>query len=131
LTPRIMVINHTQAVLEMFDDLLSNEGYQVFLATFGAGDMQAVEHVMPDLLILDYVAGRDRSGWQLLQTLHNTSTTSLIPVIICTTAIRLSNEIEHYLSNMGISVVPKPFDVNDLLATIDKALRDRPNIQNA
>src|SRR5436305_6687969 len=125
-----MVINHTQAVLEMFDDLLSNEGYQVFLGTFGAGDMQAVEHVMPDLLILDYVVGRDRSGWQLLQTLHQTSATSSIPVIICTTAIRLSNEIEDYLSNMGISVVPKPFDINDLLDTIDKALRDRPNIQN-
>ena len=123
-----MVINHTQAVLEMFDDLLSNEGYQVFLGTFGAGDMQAVEHIMPDLLILDYVAGWERSGWHLLQTLHQTNSTSSIPVIICTTAIQLSNEIKDYLDKTGISIISKPFDINDLLATIDQALHSRPTI---
>ena len=130
MTTRIMVINHTSAVLEMFNDVLSNEGYQVFLRRFGANDLQAVERIMPDLLILDYVAGWDKSGWHLLQALHQTAATCSIPVIICTTDIQISSEIKDYLRKTGVSLVKKPFDIDDLLAVIEKCLRRRPTIEN-
>src|SRR5581483_12505121 len=49
-------------------------------------------------------------------------TTAVIPVIICTTALSLSLEIEGYLVARHIRIVRKPFDINAFIPIIRKNL---------
>ena len=119
---RIMVINDTQEILELFRDLLTSEGYEVSLYSYGVHDMKEVERVAPDLIIIDYLIGDERTGWQMLQKLKMTRSTAAIPIIVCTAALNQVKEIEGWLTQKRITVVLKPFDVDDLLAAVARAL---------
>lgn len=122
---RILVINDTQEILDLFRVLLEEEaGYEVVLYSFAIMDMREVKRIKPDLIILDYVFGSEKLGWQFLQKLKMTRPTAKIPVIICTAATREIHEIEGYLQAQGIRVVPKPFDIDVLLEAVALALRD-------
>ena len=118
----IMVINDTQEILELFRDLLTSEGYEVSLYSYGVHDMKEVERVAPDLIIIDYLIGDERTGWQMLQKLKMTRSTAPIPIIVCTAALNQVKEIEGWLTQKRITVVLKPFDVDDLLAAVTRAL---------
>ena len=120
---RILVVNDTQEILELFRELLEEEGYEVVLYSFAITDMREIERIRPDLIILDYIFGGERAGWQMLQKLKMRRTTATIPVIVCTAAIREVREIEGYLQAQGITLVAKPFNLDDLFEAIRVALR--------
>ncbi|HLW03830.1 MAG TPA: response regulator [Ktedonobacterales bacterium] len=120
---RIMVINDTQEILELFDELLSGEGYEVVLYSQAIQDMSEIERIKPDLIIVDYIMGGEKSGWQMVQKLRMRRATAKIPLIICTAAIREVREIEGFLRMKGIGLVPKPFDIDDLLESVCTALQ--------
>jgi DNA-binding response OmpR family regulator len=120
---RILVINDTQEILELFDELLSEEGYEVVLYSQAIQDMAEIERIKPDLIIVDYIFGGEKSGWQMVQKLRMRRTTAKIPLIICTAAVREVREIEGFLRMKGIGLVAKPFDIEDLLEAIRTALR--------
>lgn len=122
MAPRILVINDTQEILELFRDILEDEGYEVVLYSFAITDMREIERIKPDLIIADYLFGGERTGWQLIQKLKMRRATAKIPVVICTAATMQVREIEGYLQAQGIALVPKPFDIDDLLVTIKRAL---------
>lgn len=119
---RIMVVNDTQEILDMFRDLLEQEGYDVILYSYAIQDMDEILRHKPDLIILDYIFGAERTGWQLLQKLKMRRDTATIPVVICTAAKRQVEEIEGHLVAMGVGIVLKPFNVDDLLHTIEQTL---------
>ena len=119
---RIMVINDTQEILELFQDLLTEEGYEVVLHSFSIRDLDEVEKVKPDLIILDLVIGGEETGWQTLQKLKMRRSTAGIPVIVCTAAVKAAKEMEGYLHVKGVGLVLKPFDIDDLLEAVKDAL---------
>ncbi len=119
---RIMVVNDTQEILELFQDLLTDEGYEVVLYSYGIEDLAEVERVKPDLIILDHIIGGEAIGWQMLQKLKMQRSTAKIPVIVCTAAVNAVQEMEGYLKAKGIGLVLKPFDIEDLLIAVKRAL---------
>ena len=122
---RVMVVNDTQEILDLFNEILSEEGYEAILYSYAIQDLREVEQVKPDLIILDYIFGAERIGWQLLQKLKMRRSTETIPVIVCTAAVMEVREMEGYLQAKGVGLVPKPFTIDDLLEAIEKALRLR------
>ena len=124
---RVLVINDTEEILELFRDLLEDEGYEVFLYSFAPKELLEVKRVEPDVIILDLIFGGEKLGWQLLQKLKMDRTTARIPVIICTAATTAVREIEGYLATQGVQIVPKPFDIDTLLTTLKQALTIRNN----
>ena len=119
---RILVINDTQEILELFRLLLETEGYEVILSSFPMQKVQEIEQVKPDLIILDFLFGDKKLGWQMLQMLKMQRSTSTIPVIICTAAESAVRDQEGYLVSKGVEVVYKPFDIDTLLAVISRML---------
>jgi DNA-binding response OmpR family regulator len=120
---RILVINDEQELLDLFRALLEEEGHEVFLFSSAFEDIRKVEQVKPDLIILDILLGsQQNTGWTILQNLKFVRTTASIPIIICTAALREVEEQQGYLTNKGVSVVFKPFDIDDLLNAVEKAL---------
>ena len=125
---RILVVNDTQEILELFRLLLEEEGYEVVLAGFPIQQIDDVERINPDLIILDFVFGDQKSGWQMLQMLKMRRSTASIPVIACTAALDLVREQEGYLVSQGVHVVFKPFDIDQLLASVKQALQSHEHI---
>ncbi len=119
---RIMVVNDTQEILELFEDLLTEEGYEVVLYSYDIQDLQEVERIKPDLIILDHIMGGEAVGWQMLQKLKMKRSTANIPVIVCTAAAKAVHEMEGYLKSKGVGLVLKPFDIDDLLSAVKRAI---------
>jgi CheY-like chemotaxis protein len=49
-----------------------------------------------------------------------------IPVIVCTAAVQMVEELHMHLDSMGVAVVRKPFDIDTLLAEVEKTLAREP-----
>ena len=119
----IFVINDTVAILELFTALLEDEGYRVTTDMFSVEMMELLGRVKadrPHLLVLDFVIQDEGKGWQFLQLLKMDPNTRDIPVIVCTAAAKLVEELQTHLDNMGVAVVLKPFDIDHLLTQITK-----------
>jgi len=122
LSARILVVNDTQEILELFRMLLEEEGYEVILSGFPIQQISDVERINPDLIILDFVFGDQKIGWQMLQMLKMQRSTALIPVIVCTAALDMVREQEGYLVSQGVHVVFKPFDIDHLISSVKQLL---------
>ncbi len=119
----ILVVNDDPAVLDLFEDLLGEEGYRVTLDRFGRETteiMQSLRALEPDLVIMDFLVGGEASGWQLLQAAQMDRATRDIPVIVCTAAVRQITELSDHLDSLGIHVVIKPFDIDHLLDVVQQ-----------
>ncbi len=119
---RILVINDTQELLEMFRLLLEQEGYEVILSGMPILKVGEVEAIQPDLIILDIVFGDRKTGWQMLQMLKMQRSTARIPIVVCTAALHEVQEQEGYLISQNVRVIYKPFDIDALLTLIEQAL---------
>ncbi len=118
----IMIINDTIEILELFREILTEEGYEVSLYSYSIQDMGEVERLKPDLIILDYIIGGEAVGWQTLQKLKMKRSTAHIPVLICTAAVNAIHEMEGFLKSKNVEIVLKPFDIDELLEAVKRAL---------
>ena len=119
----IFVINDTIAILELFTALLEDEGYRVTTDAFSIEMVELLSRVKadrPDLLVLDFLIQDEGKGWQFLQMLRMDRETRDIPVVVCTAAVKLVEDLQAHLDAMGVGVVLKPFDIDHLLAEIDQ-----------
>ena len=117
-----MVINNSDNILSMFKKILEGDDCEVFLQLFLNSDLRDVCRIQPDLIILDYYVGKSGAGWEFLQLLRMEDSTSKIPVLVCTTAVRLVQEIASYLATKQVTVLRKPFESRDLVHAVEIAL---------
>jgi DNA-binding response OmpR family regulator len=129
---RILVVNDTQEILELFRVLLEEEeGHEVILSGLPFQEISDVEKIKPDLIILDFVFGDQKSGWQMLQMLKMKRSTANIPVIVCTAALDDVREQEGYLVSQGVHVVYKPFDIEHLVNNVRELLEKHEHVSSA
>jgi DNA-binding response OmpR family regulator len=124
----VLVVGKDAALMELYHEILSDEGFSIILRADLGSDADEVARLAPDLIILDAVLAPNHSGWLMVQQLKTCPATAPTPVIICTTA---PNEAEHwraYSEAKGVSIVLKPFEIDHLLATVQKALGDHSGI---
>src|SRR6185369_3198122 len=122
---RVMVINNADDILALFQKILATDDCQVFTQLFLNSDLRDMRKIRPDLIILDFYVDREGIGWEFLQLLKMEDATAEIPVLICTTAVRLVNEIAPYLATKQVSVLRKPFGSHDLINAVQAALADK------
>ncbi len=118
MTTRIMVINDDQDILELYEALLEEEGYDVITSKLAFEHPAAVEMRRPDLVLLDLKFGTQLEGWKMMQKLRLYRPTSALPIIICTAAVREAREQEDHLRSEGIGIVYKPFAIDHLLLAV-------------
>ena len=118
----IMVINDTEEILELFEMILTEEGYEVNLYSYQVRELDQVKKVNPDLLIVDQMIMDESPGWQLVQKMKMDPTTANIPIVVCTAAINKIKELEGHLKEKNVQVVIKPFDIEELISAVKKGL---------
>jgi CheY-like chemotaxis protein len=122
---RILVINDTKEILELFRDILGEAGmgHEVTLMSYAPDELTRIVEEKPDLVIVDFVIGdRELLGWQLLQKMRMHPATAEIPIVACTAAVRQVRDAEAYLLEQGIGVILKPFTIDQLENAVRRAL---------
>jgi CheY-like chemotaxis protein len=131
--PHVLIINDTQEILSLMQELLEEEGYRVtsWLALL---DIEKVKALAPDVVVQDLLfEGMQETGWKFLQLMRLDPELARIPLILCTAAVRTVKEPEmaEQLDRLGVSVVLKPFHIEDLLSAISGALTAQALIAEA
>ena len=120
---RVLVVNDTQEILELFEDILGAMGLEVVLMSYAPRELDRVRDAAPDLVILDFVFGeKELLGWQLLQKMKMDRSLAQIPVVICTAALQQVSELQGYLTEQGVMVIVKPFNVDQLEEAVRAAI---------
>jgi two-component system OmpR family response regulator len=120
---RIMVIDDDQAILGMFEAVLTNAGYAVATHLTGESALAAVDQFQPDLIILDWMFGQQGRALTILERLERHAATATSGIIVASGAAHALRGVEAALQARGIAVLDKPFLLPDLFAAIDRALR--------
>ncbi len=121
---RVLVVNDTQEILELFEAILDGMGLDAVLMSYAPRELDRIRQVSPDLIILDFLMGdRELLGWQLLQKLKMDRRTDSIPIVVCTGDVRAAHEQQGYLTEHGVTVVLKPFNVDQLEEAVTAALQ--------
>lgn len=127
MTKCILVINDTEEILELFTEILHGEGgYKVTTQTYQPHMLDSIKEAKPDLIISDHIFGEEKVGFQLIQKLKMDRATMNIPVIVCSGAVKELREMEGQLAEKDISVLYKPFDVDELLGLVNRKLGVEP-----
>jgi CheY-like chemotaxis protein len=122
---RVAVINDDTAFLDLMRDLLEEEGgYDVLICKEWDNAYQFVREHLPDLVIQDIRIGGEEHGWTILNLLTLDPLTRPTPIIVCSAAIQSLHAHQEWLSRYGIRALPKPFDLDTLLDTIEKMLQE-------
>ena len=116
--PLALVVNDTQEILDLFRDILSEEGFDVVLHSYAPKELETVLEIDPNVVILDFLIGDEAQGWQFLQKMKMHRQTENIPCVVCTGAVNLVKELEGHLAIKNVGIVIKPFDIDDLMATL-------------
>jgi CheY-like chemotaxis protein len=120
---RIALINDDKTYLQLMEDLLrEEEGYEVLVCKVSSEACEFVKEQRPDLVLLDIRMETPEAGWTVLEVLTLDPQTRDIPMIVCSAAIRELEDHEDLLKKYGVDVLPKPFDLDELLDKVEAAL---------
>ena len=122
--PHVLVMDDRPDILHLLQELLTEEGYRVSTSP-ALLDPAAVKALAPDVIVLDLRFGpSEEPAWELLTLAHHGEDLPRIPFVLCTAAAATVNDpsAAQRLAALGVPVVLKPFDVDDLLAAIDAQL---------
>ena len=120
--PHILVVNDTQEILDLMQELLEDEGYRV-TTSLALLDIDKVKGLAPDIIVQDLLfEGIQELGWKFLTLARLDPVLARIPLVLCTAAVRTVNdpEMAEQLDRQGIRVVLKPFTIEDLLTTLNE-----------
>jgi CheY-like chemotaxis protein len=111
--PRILVVEDDDAIRALLLDLLRDAGYTPSEARNGREGLERVAHDDPDLILLDKLMPVV-DGTAFAQQYHAQPGSHAPIVALC--AIR---EAAEWSAQIGaVAVVTKPFNIDDLLATV-------------
>ena len=78
----IVAIDDDAEMLELYKLILERNGYQLHTFTSGSEGIEAVERILPDLVLTDLMMPAI-DGWEVALELKNNPRTSPIPIILC------------------------------------------------
>jgi len=116
---RILVLDDNQDILEMVNEVLTYEDFNVHATTSSAGFFEVVETFKPDLVILDYRLSH-ATGGEICMKLKANPQFAHIPVIIFSAYINLSVDYDKYGCD---AVISKPFDLSQLIETVNSLIQ--------
>ena len=118
----ILVADSSLAIRTLISDVLTDEHYTVFCCQQQWATVDAIERLRPDLLILELHHVNLAAIFLLLHQLRQRSTTQAIPMLAISTDAPLLNRLAHPLGQFNCATLGKPFDLDQLLASVAQAL---------
>jgi len=115
---KILMVDDQPGIRILLNEIFEKEGYQTFQAANGVNALQIVKEEVPDLVILDMKIP-EMDGLEILKRIKRDD--PKIPVIIMTAYGELS-VIQEAISLGAFTHFAKPFDIDEVIATVKQAL---------
>ncbi|RPJ69936.1 MAG: sigma-54-dependent Fis family transcriptional regulator, partial [Desulfobacteraceae bacterium] len=116
--PHILVVDDQLSMRELLEVMLKREGYQVSLAENGRRAISLVEQNAYDLVLCDIRLG-DTTGIEVLKACkrHHPAT-----VVVMISAYASTEDAVEAMNQGAYDYVPKPFNKDELIQTVGKAI---------
>ena len=116
---RLLIVDDEENLRSMLEAALSHRGYEVHQAEDGAGAIEALGRIRPDLIVLDVMMpGLD--GFEVVRRLRTGGDRT--PVVFLTARDETADRVRG-LTMGGDDYLVKPFSLEELVARIDAVLR--------
>mgnify|MGYP006059245169 FL=1 len=119
---KIWIADDDEAIRVVLEESLSSNGFKT--TSFSSADelVQNLENNQPDLIITD-VQMPGMLGYDLLK--HITNNYEDLPVIVMTAFADMQAAVESF-GGGAFEYIPKPFDLEDAIKIIERALEEKP-----
>ncbi len=121
---KILIVEDNPVNLELFQDLIELEGYEVVSAFTGHEAIEKAKREMPDIILMD-IQLPEMDGWETTKILKKTPETRAIP-IIALTAHAMEGDREKALDLGCDSYISKPINTRTFISDIKKVLSSSP-----
>ncbi|MBO9541945.1 response regulator transcription factor [bacterium] len=117
---RILIVEDAPDIAALLNARLEAEGFEVRVEMEGNAGLSAARQVQPDLIILD----RTLPGLDGIEICRRVRQTSDVPILMLTAHGETPARIEG-LNSGASDYLPKPFDLEELVARVNAQLRHR------
>jgi len=118
---KLLVAEDDDGVRQLLRETFAERGLTVEEAWTGAQTLQLARERQPDLILLDVQLGDD-DGFALCRQLKADPATAAVPIIFLTARHAVHDRVRG-LELGAVDYVPKPFELEELLARVGSALR--------
>jgi len=119
----ILVVDDDPDILEALSEILEAEGFEIRRARNGKEALERLEPDPPQLILLDLMMPV-MDGWEFAQRMRQKpAAVSSIPLIVLSADRNVGSKA---LDIGAVGHLAKPFELNDLLEMVRKALKDGP-----
>jgi diguanylate cyclase (GGDEF)-like protein len=123
----ILVVDDNADNLRLLIKILREQGYKVRPASSGAVALQAVQSILPDLILLD-VMMPDLDGYAVCERLKADERTREIPVIFISALHEVFDKVKAF-SLGAVDYIAKPFHPDEVFARVNTHLTIRKQHQ--
>ena len=117
--PRILVVEDDEAIRGLVSEVLRDDGYDVSEASNGIEALEAVSARRPDLIVLDLMMPV-MDGWTFVEECRRSRRCEQVPIVVTSASHDLPRTAER-LRSFGVrTCLAKPFDVDGLLALVER-----------
>lgn len=110
---RILVVDDDESIRQIVRLCLTDEGYEVFEASNGVDALEMLPDCQPDLILLD-LRMPVMDGWEFARR-YRLGPGPHVPIVAFIAALNAQLECADLEAT---SILPKPFDLDDLLAIV-------------
>lgn len=116
----ILVVDDDPDILEALSEILEAEGFEIRRARNGKEALERLEPDPPKLILLDLMMPV-MDGWEFAQRLRQRGALASIPIIVLSADRNVGSKA---LDIGAVGHLAKPFELNDLLDMVKKALKN-------
>lgn len=124
--PHILLVNDTQEILDLLQELLEGEGYRATTA-IALLNIDKIKSLAPDAIVLEILFEHsDTRGWEFLTLVRLDPDLAQLPLILCTAATSVVRDeaMAAKLRQLNVHVVLKPFNIDEILAVLAEVLSE-------
>jgi len=122
-TRRILIIDDDADVLDVMQEALKYEGFDVKIAERADDIFALIKEYDPQLIMMDYIL-KGINGGELCHQIKTNPETSNLPVVLLSAYPRVYNSLGTYGADEFIA---KPFDLYDLFGRVNGLLMPATN----
>lgn len=123
---KILIVDDDEGILDAVSALLESSNFDVETSPNGEILEDLKKENLPDLILLDVLlSGKD--GRELCKMLKNQKHTKQIPVIMLSAHPSAYASVKSYGAD---EFIPKPFEMDQLLSTINRFLSSKKKVKN-
>ncbi len=120
----ILLVDDTPSIIDSISTALQHEGYTVFIANSGIKALERLDHISPDLILMDILMP-EMDGYETCRRIHE-KTDHRIPVIFLSALNDPFDKVKAFKAG-SVDFITKPVEITELYARVSTHIKLKKN----